>query len=198
VSLGSGEPHLQAQPIILKAIQPLKFPPVCVRCGIPTQSALTVKPVEPAKKALDASTSILLTLGPVGHVLLAFIELSIPRVKVPLCGKCKIDRFLLDKRFVGFAILLLVLVGAAIVFGTLHMSKPMAACLPLSLVCLIFLARMPRRHDIETFPVKVYRVNEQYQYAIYGGPLYDHLPRNPAGAEEINPPPLLDHNQPRR
>jgi hypothetical protein len=167
------------QPIIVETTGLLELPKFCVCCGKATRRTVAIKPADPTNFKQELALDALALAFPPAHVALGFKVLSTPNATIPLCGMCRLKHFFPDpKLFTVIGLLVLFFIGAFF-WGLRAQYGLMLLNLLLAVACLVFVARKNMPHDIGTLPVRIYRFDGKYRYAIFGGPLYDHVVNAP-------------------
>ena len=55
----------------------------------------------------------------------------------------------------------------------------MMLALLFAFICLVYIGIKNIRYDLQTLPVRVYKLGNKFRYLIYGGPLYYLIRRKP-------------------
>ena len=174
-SLIKSKMEVSPKPIVFETAQLVELPKVCMCCGKATKHTIVVKPTDPSNVGQELALDALGLVFPPAHIASAVKVLSTPNAKIPLCRKCRFKHFLPDQRlFIFIGMLALLFLGAF--YCGLHAQYGfMLLALFLATACLIFIARKNMSHDINTLPIRIYRYNGKYRYAIFGGPLFEHF-----------------------
>lgn len=164
---------MSPKPIIFETTKLLQLPQVCTCCGKTTRHTIAVKPADPSNFKQELALDALALAFPPAHIALAIKTLSTPNAAIPLCRKCWFRHFLPDRKLFLIIVLLVLFFVGAFYWGFHGQYGYMLLNLLLGSACLVFVGRKNMSHDINTLPIRIYKLNGKYRYAIFGGPLYD-------------------------
>ena len=161
----------QREPIVLQYDKPVKFPKICLKCGVKTKQRIHINPIveNPGASLVPIVAGLFIPFIGVLHA----AQKSSQTLPIPVCFKCQLYNLRPSKW--GLIFLILFIVNVISVFALMQalLAGPAILamfCLPVTCMLMMILWSFKRPDPI---PIDFYIRNKKFHYVIHGGPIYD-------------------------